>query len=214
MSAYYAAGLDTVIEAMLPAAVRGGAALKAGEAARGGAAAVRRRAGRAGPARPAAGAALRLPRASSSSPSRRPLVLARLGLTAAVAAALVKRGAGCGRRRAGSSARAYADDWAARRGGGGASRPRSTTSRPRSWPPCAASLGPRHLRHAPAARGHRLGQDRGLPARRWTTALEAGGGVIFLVPEVALTPQTVARLRGAARGHRARTTGASSGTAT
>jgi primosomal protein N' (replication factor Y) len=27
------------------------------------------------------------------------------------------------------------------------------------------------------------------------TALKAGGGVVFLVPEVALTPQTVARLR-------------------
>jgi primosomal protein N' (replication factor Y) len=38
------------------------------------------------------------------------------------------------------------------------------------------------------------------------TALRAGGGVVFLVPEVALTPQTVARLRSRleaiARGHR------------
>ncbi len=45
-------------------------------------------------------------------------------------------------------------------------------------------------------------------------ALQAGGGVAVLVPEVALTPQTVARLRCAPRADRARATAASSGTAT
>ena len=47
-------------------------------------------------------------------------------------------------------------------------------------------------RHAPAARRHRLGQDRGLPARGGG-GLDRGEGVIVLVPEIALTPQTVAR---------------------
>ena len=44
-----------------------------------------------------------------------------------------------------------------------------------------------------AARRHRLGQDGGLPARRRARARSAAAGVIVLVPEIALTPQTVAR---------------------
>ena len=58
ISAYYAAGLDTVIEAMLPAAVRGGATLKQERLLRW-AGDRRRRAGRPCEARAPAGAALR-----------------------------------------------------------------------------------------------------------------------------------------------------------
>ena len=57
-------------------------------------------------------------------------------------------------------------------------------------------------RAAAAARRHRLGQDRGLPARRRRRRSRAGASVIVLVPEIALTPQTVVALRGALRRHR------------
>jgi primosomal protein N' len=69
------------------------------------------------------------------------------------------------------------------------------------------------IRDVAAPRGHRLGQDGGVPAgdRR---RCEGGGGVIVLVPEVALTPQTVARLRGPGSRRSPRPPSASSGTAT
>ena len=57
---------------------------------------------------------------------------------------------------------------------------------------CIAALARRPPRAAAAARRHRLGQDRGLPARR-RAALEQGRGAIVLVPEIALTPQIVGR---------------------
>ena len=64
-------------------------------------------------------------------------------------------------------------------------RARSPTRSPR-WPSSSRSGA------AAAARRHRLGQDRGLPARRRAGARRRQG-VIVLVPEIALTPQTVAR---------------------
>ena len=48
---------------------------------------------------------------------------------------------------------------------------------------------------APAPRRHRLGQDRGLPAPRSRRRSTRGAGAIVLVPEIALTPQTVGRFR-------------------
>ena len=110
MSAYYAAGLDTVIEAMLPAAVRGGTAPReekllavAGRLSAADQAALARRA----PQQAHLYAFLR----QQFKPQPRALVLKRLGLTAAVAAALVRRG--LAREEARRVAReGYADDWA------------------------------------------------------------------------------------------------------
>ena len=126
-------------------------------------------------------------------PQKKSLLLARLGLTAAVATALVKRGiarevctprrARClrrrlGGRRAGRHTAAHAQRGAGRR-------------HCRSW-------GQSHgetVRDPPAARGYRLGEDRGLSSRDPAGARRRRRSD-FLVPEVALTPQTVARLRG------------------
>ena len=79
LAAYYAAPLDTVIETMLPAAVRKAGAAQAGEAAGPRPPARRRRTGRPRPTRPAAGAALRLPRPAVQAAAKS-LVLSRLGL--------------------------------------------------------------------------------------------------------------------------------------
>ena len=71
-------------------------------------------------------------------------------------------------------------------------RPRGRADAPRRrrrWRRCEAR------RRAPAARRHRLGQDRGLPARGGARRSSAAQGVIVLVPEIALTPQTVARFQ-------------------
>ena len=52
----------------------------------------------------------------------------------------------------------------------------------------------RQIQRVVAAWHHGFGENGGLPARDRRRA-EGGRGVVFLVPEVALTPQTVARLR-------------------
>ena len=60
---------------------------------------------------------------------------------------------------------------------------------------------PRDQRAVPAARRDRQRQDRGVPARRRARA-RAGRGAIVLVPEIALTPQLVARASAARFGER------------
>jgi primosomal protein N' (replication factor Y) (superfamily II helicase) len=192
MSAYYAAGLDTVIEAMLPAAVRGGTApreeklLAAGE--------------RLSPA-DAVALARRAPRQAQLyaflrqqfKPQPKALVLRRLGLTAAAAAALVKRG--LAREETRRVAReGYADDWA--HGEVVAAIPPTLNEEQTAAVAAVrASLDRRayatHLLHGVTGSGKTEVYLAAVAA-----ALAAGGGVIYLVPEVALTPQTVARLHG------------------
>jgi primosomal protein N' (replication factor Y) len=192
MSAYYAAGMDTVIEAMLPAAVRGGTAPRqekllavGGRLSAAEQAALARRA----PKQARLYAFLR----DQFQPQPKALVLKRLGLTAAVAAALVERG--LAREEARRVAReGYADDWT--HGEVVAAIPPTLNEEQAAAVAAVrASLArgafATHLLHGVTGSGKTEVYLAAVEA-----ALAAGGGVIYLVPEVALTPQTVARLHG------------------
>jgi len=192
MAAYYACPLDAVIETMLPAPVRNGAGIKEEKllaiAAKLAPDELEKLAKRA----PQQAKLYQLLE-QQFKPQRKSLVLTRLGVTAAVVSALVKRGAV--REIVQRVERvAYADDW-------------STGEIVAALPP---TLNDEQLAAANALTSslneHKFGVSllHGVTGSGKTEvylraihdALASGGGVIFLVPEVALTPQTVARLRG------------------
>jgi primosomal protein N' (replication factor Y) len=192
MAGYYACGLDSIIETMIPAAVRNGAGLKQEKLL----SIVRRLA-------PEELATLekRAPQQAKLyrfieqqfRPQKKNLLLQRLDITAAVASALVKRGVV--REEMRRIDRIAYNEEGATHGELVASQPHALNAEQQA----AVTTITRNL----DAEKFGVSLLHGITGsgktevylRAIDTALKAGGGVVFLVPEVALTPQTVARLR-------------------
>jgi len=191
MADYYAAPLDGIIEGMIPAAVRRGAGVKqetllsvARRLSSEEAAALARRA----PAQARLYAFL----AQQFRPQRKGMVLARVKTSAAAARALVDSGVLREDLRRLERV-AYADEWSE------AEQVASAPHRPNAEQAAAVAA----LNESLAARKFSVSLLHGITGsgktevylRAIQTALQGGGGVIMLVPEVSLTPQAVARLR-------------------
>jgi primosomal protein N' (replication factor Y) len=191
MAAYYAAPMDSVIEAMIPAAVRRGAKKKEQRFLRVGVKISREDAGALARRAPAQ-ARLYAFLADQVRPQPKALMLERTGTTAATVRALVERGFVI-EDVTSIERTSYTDDLA--HGELVAAQPHALNAEQETAVVAlAGSLsGDKFgvtLLHGVTGSGKTEVYLRAIQA-----ALEMGGGVILLVPEVALTPQTVARLR-------------------
>ncbi len=191
MAGYYACPLDSIIETMIPAAVRGGAVIKQEKLL-----SVAQRLGddelaTMGKRAPQQARLYRF-LAQQFKPQRKALVLSRLGQTVAVANALIRRGVLREDTRR-VEREAYADDFA-RSELVAAQPPQLNAEQAAAVADATAGLAKEKFRvtllHGVTGSG-----KTEVYLHAIEMALKAGGGVIFLVPEVALTPQTVARLR-------------------
>jgi primosomal protein N' (replication factor Y) len=191
MASYYACGLDSIIETMIPAPVRNGAGLKQEKLLAleqklsvEDVAVLEKRAPQ----------QARLYRFMEQQfrPQKKSLVLTRLDITAAVAAALVKRGVL--REDVHRVERiAYADDHSA--GELVASQPHALNPEQQAAVDALETGLTEDKFGVTLLHGITGSGKTEVYLRAIDTALKRGGGVVFLVPEVALTPQTVARLR-------------------
>jgi primosomal protein N' (replication factor Y) len=191
MAGYYSCGIDSIIETMIPAAVRRGAGLKVEKLL-----AIAQRLSpeelQALERRAPQQARLYRILEQQFRPQPKALVLARLGAGAAAATALIKRGLVREESRRIERV-AYEDDHAV--GELVAAQPHRLNSEQQAAVDAVAAQIAEAKFQVTLLHGVTGSGKTEVYLRAIDLALKAGGGVIFLVPEVALTPQTVARLR-------------------